>query len=72
MCSSDVKEWVIGKAACLLDAFDFFLTMTWGVGFNPISTASSVSEGGFTSEWVDNVNTTGGGENSHLSSLRNA
>ena len=39
------------------------------VGFNPISVVLSASEGGFTSEWVDNVDTTGGGENSHLSSL---
>ena len=29
-------------------------------------------EGGFTSEWVDNVGTTGSSENSYLSSLRNA
>ena len=31
-----------------------------------------MSEGGFTSDWVDIVDTTGGSENSHLSSLRNA
>ena len=46
--------------------------MTWGVEFCPLSILSSALEGGFTSEWVDNVDTTGGGENSHLSSLKNA
>ena len=43
-----------------------------GVEFDLISAVSSASEGSFTSEWVDNVGTTGGSENSHLSSLRNA
>ena len=43
-----------------------------GVEFDPISAVSSTFKGGFTSEWVDNVETTGGSENSHLSSLRNA
>ena len=43
-----------------------------GVGFDLILVVSSVLEGGFTSEWVNNVGTTGSGENSHLSSLRNA
>ena len=42
------------------------------VEFCPLSVLSGVSEGGFTSEWVDNVDTTGGSENSHLSSLGNA
>ena len=45
--------------------------MTWGVEFGPISVVSHVSKGGFTSKWVFIVGTTGGGENSHLSSLRN-
>ena len=31
-----------------------------------------MSEGGFTSELVDDADTAGGSENSHLSSLRNA
>ena len=33
---------------------------------------SDVSESDVTSGWVGNVGTTGGSENSHLSSLRNA
>ena len=43
-----------------------------GVEFCPLSILSGMSEGGFTSEWMDNVDTTDGSENSHLSSLRNA
>ena len=43
-----------------------------GVGFCPLSVLSGMSESGVTSEWVNNVGTTGGGENSHLSSLRDA
>ena len=42
-----------------------------GLEFGPISAVSSVSKGGFTSKWVYVVDTTGGGENSHLFSLRN-
>ena len=42
-----------------------------GVEFCPLYVLSGALEGGFTSDWVDNVDTTGGGENSHLS-LRNA
>ena len=44
--------------------------MTLGVGFCPLSVSSGVLEDDVTSGWVDNVGTTGGGENSHLSSLR--
>ena len=63
----------VGWAALHLDGLDFFaLTMTWRVGFCLLLMLSGMSEGGITSEWVDNINTTGGGENSHLSSLRNA
>ena len=43
-----------------------------GVEFGPISVVSGVSEGGFTSQWLYVVGTTGGSENSHLPSLRNA
>ena len=70
---SDGKDWDIEWAVLFLSAADFFsLTVTWGVGFNLISVVSSVLEGDFTfTEWVDNVDTTGGSENSHLSSLRN-
>ena len=42
-----------------------------GVEFGPISAVSNVSKGGSTSKWVFIVGTTGGGENIHLSSLRN-
>ena len=42
------------------------------VGFYPLSVLSDVLESDVTSGWVDNVGTTGGDENSHLSSLRNA
>ena len=66
--SSDCKGSNVGQAALLLDALDFFsLTVTWGVEFCPLSVLSGALEGGVTSEWVDNVDTTGGGENSHLS-----
>ena len=62
----------VGWAALFLDALDFFsLTMTDEVEFCPLYVLSGASKGGFTPDWVDNVDTTGGGENSHLSSLRN-
>ena len=71
-CSSDCKGSDIGWAALLLDVLDFFsLTVTEGVEFCSLLVLSDASEGGFTSEWVDNVDTAGGGENHHLS-LRNA
>ena len=70
---SDVKDWNLGWAVLFLSVADFFsLTVMWGVKFGPISVVSSVSKGGFTSKWVYVVTTTGGGENSHLSSRRNA
>ena len=43
-----------------------------GVEFDPLTISSGALQGNFTSDWVDIVDTTGGGENSHLSSLRNA
>ena len=58
------------RAGCSPFGF-FFLIVTWVVAFDLILVESSASKGGFTSEWVDNVGTTDGGENSHLSSLRN-
>ena len=42
-----------------------------GVEFGLMSVVSCVSKGGFTLGWVNNVDTTGGVENIHLSSLRN-
>ena len=72
-CSANGKGRDVGQAALLLDTSGFFsFTVTWAVEFDLVSVLSSMSEGGFTSEWVYNVGTTGGHENSHLSSLRNA
>ena len=42
-----------------------------GVELNAILVVSSISEDEFTSEWVDITGITGGGESSHLFSLRN-
>ena len=51
-------------AALFLSTIDFsFLSVSWGVRFNPVSKLSKFT--------CPDVNT-GGGENSHLSSLRNA
>ena len=70
---SDIKDWDLGSAVLFLSVADFFsLTVTWGAKFGNISTVSGVSKGGFTSKWMYAVGTTGGSENSHLSSLRNA
>ena len=46
--------------------------MTLGVGFCLLPVLSDALEGDVTSGWMDDVGTTGGSENSHLSSLRNA
>ena len=69
-CSSNCKGSDIGWVALFLSALDFFsLTVTWGVGFCPLSVLSDASESDVTSGWVENVGTTGGSENSHLSYL---
>ena len=60
----------LGWAALFLSAVDLFsLAVSWGVKF---SVVSNKSEDDFTSDWVGITGITGGGENSHLSSLRNA
>ena len=72
-CSPDGKVRDAWWAALFLRAVDFFsLRVVWGVGFNPISVVSNTLEGDFTSEWVGITCITGGGENNHLSSLKNA
>ena len=72
-CSSNDIGSDVGWTALLLDALVFFsLTVTWVVGFCLLSVLSDALENDVTSGWVDNVGTTDGGENSHLSSLRNA
>ena len=54
----------VGRAALFLNAVDFFsLSVSWGVRLNPVSKLS---------KFVCSDVNTGGGENSHLSSLRNA
>ena len=71
-CSSDDEGRDVGQVALLLDAFGFFsLTVTWGVEFDLLTVSSGALEGNFTSGWVGVADTTGGGENNHLSSLRN-
>ena len=73
MCSSNGKVRDVGQTALFLSAFDFFsLTVSLGVELDPIPVVSSTSEDDFTSEWVGITGITGGDENSHLSSLRNA
>ena len=72
-CSSDGKVRHVEQATLFLGAVDFFsLIVAWGVEFDSISVISSTLEGDFTSEWVSITGSIGGGENSHLSSLRNA
>ena len=62
--SSEGKTKDVGRVALLLSALDFFsLSVSWGVGLNPVSKLS---------KFVCSDVNTGGGENSHLSSLRNA
>ena len=62
--SSEDKTKDVGLAALFLSAVDFsFLSVSWGVSLNPVSKLSKFT--------CPDVNT-GGGENSHLSSLRNA
>ena len=65
-CSSNGKVRDLGQAVL----FDFFSpTVSWGVRF---SVVSNESEDDFTSDWVGIMGITGGGENNHLPSLRNA
>ena len=62
--SSGDKTEEVGLAALFLNAVDFpFLSVSWGVRLNPVSKLS---------KFVCSDVNTGGGENSHLSSLRNA
>ena len=62
--SSEDKTKEVGLAALFLSAVDFFsLSVSWGVRLNPVSKLS---------KFVCSDVNTGGGENSHLSSLRNA
>ena len=62
--SSEDKTKDVGLAALFLSAVDFsFLSVSWGVRLNPVSKLSKFT--------CPDVNT-GEGENSHLSSLRNA
>ena len=62
--SFEDKTKDVGQIALFLSAVDFsFLSVSWGVRLNPVSKLSK-----FTCSDVD----TGGDENSHLSSLRNA
>ena len=69
-CSSDGKVRDVGQAAFFLSTVDFFsLTVSWGV---ELSVVTNKSEDDFTSDWVGITGITGGGENNHLSSLRNA
>ena len=69
-CFSDGKVRDLGQAALFLSAVVFFsLTVSWGVRF---SVVFNESEDNFTSDWVGITGITGGGENNHLSSLRNA
>ena len=73
-CSSKGKIRDVGWAALFLSAVDFFsLTVSWGLDLDPIWLVSNTLEGDFTSEWMGITGITGGGgENRHLSSLRNA
>ena len=62
--SSEDKTKEVGLAALFLSTVDFpFLSVSWGVRLSPVSELSNFA--------CSDVNT-GGGENSHLSSLRNA
>ena len=62
--SSGNKTKEVGLAALFLSAVDFsFLSVSWGVRLNPVSKLS---------KFVCSDVNTGGGENSHLSSLKNA
>ena len=62
--SSEDKTKDVGHAALFLSAADFFsLSVSWGVRLNPFSKLS---------KFVCSDVSTGGGENSHQSSLRNA
>ena len=62
--SSEDKTKEVGLAALFLSAVDFpFLSVPWGVRLNPVSKSS---------KFVFSDVNTGGGENSHLFSLRNA
>ena len=69
-CSSDGKVRDLEWAALFLSAVDFFsLTVSWRLRF---SVVSNESEDDFTLDWVGITGISGGGENNHLSSLRNA
>ena len=62
--SSEDKTKDVGQAALFLSAVDFLpFSVSWGVRLNPVSKLS---------KFVFSHVNTGGGENSHLSFLRNA
>ena len=62
--SSEDKTNDVGQAALFLSTVGFFsLSVSWGVRLNPVSKLS---------KFVCSDVRTGGGESSHLSSLRNA
>ena len=62
--SSEDETKDVGHAALFLSAVDFFsLSVSWGVKLNPVSKSS---------KFVCSDVNTGGSENSHLPSLRNA
>ena len=69
-CSSNGKVRDLGWAVLFPSAVDFFsLTVSWGVRF---SVVFHESEDDFTADWMGIMGITGGGENNHLPSLRNA
>ena len=59
----------LGWAALFPSAVDSSLTMAWG---GRTFSGTQKSEDDFTSDWVGITGITGGCENNHLSSLRNA
>ena len=63
-CSSEGKTKKAGQVVFFLKTGDLFhISVSWGVELNPVSKLSN---------FVGATVNTGGGENSHLSSLRNA
>ena len=69
-CSSDDMARDLGLSALFLSAVDFFsLTVSWWV---ELLVVSNKLEDDFTSDWVGITGITGGGENNHLPSLKNA
>ena len=69
--SSDGKVRDLGWAALFLSAVVFFLPLCHGGGVR-FAVVFNELEDDFTSDWVGITGITGGGENNHLSPLRNA